>query len=326
MGNVSTTVKRRGNFIGQLTNNRTILLLLIIVLISVFMSFLYPKQFMTFTNFSVILLSVTSIGILSVGMVILIISGEIDLSVGANLALGAAVSAHIMNNYQNIAVPLAVIAGIAVSAFAGFISGIIVARIGVNSIIATFAMMGIIRAIATRIASTGFVSLPESFQKFGQTVFLKFRSPVYYMILLVIIFSFLARNTGYFRKIYFIGGNEKAAKLSGINVIREKIISFVLMGALAGFAGVVLASRLNFVLGDLASGIELQVIAGVIIGGGSLAGGIGTVAGAFMGCLFIAVVQNALVIGGVNIYVQGIIVGVILIIAASIDILLRRKL
>jgi len=318
------SLKRRST-INNLLRKRPILLGVLIVVIAAFMSALYPSVYFSFNNFTAILLSVSSIGVLSIGMILLIISGEFDLSIGANLAVGATVAGFIMNRIDWVPFPIAMIAGIAASTLAGLVNGLIVSKVGVNALIGTFSMMGILRAIATAVSKTGFVGLPPGFLKFGQTVFLGIQTPVFYMLFLVVVFSFLVNNTRYFRKLYFIGGNLNAAKLSGINVTKEKIINFMIMGALAGFTGVVMIARLNFAMGDLGGGIELQVIAAAIIGGGSLAGGIGTIEGAFLGALFVAVIQNALVIGGVNVYIQGVIVGLVLIIAASFDILINRR-
>ena len=315
---------RKNWFLENLIHNRTFSLTMLIILILIIMSVFYRQSFLTTSNFAAILLSLATIGFLSIGMMILIVSGSFDLSVGANLALGGIITVYLMSRYDA-PIPLAMIAGLAASTFFGFINGIIVAKIKVNALIATFAMGGIIRAIATYFSGAGIVALPSGYIGFGQIVFLGIQMPVYYMIALVILFSFLTSRIRYFRQLYFIGGNERAAQLSGINVVKARIISFVIMGALAGFAGIVQTARLNMAMGTLATGIELPVITAVILGGGSIAGGRGTIAGAFMGALFIALIQTSLVIAGVNVYVQGIVIGAILIAAVSVDVAVLRK-
>jgi len=315
---------RKNWFLENLIHNRAFSLTLLIILILIIMSVFYRQSFLTTSNFAAILLSLATIGFLSIGMMILIVSGSFDLSVGANLALGGIITVYLISRY-NTPIPLAMIAGFAASTFFGFINGIVVAKIKVNALIATFAMGGIIRAIATYFSGAGIVALPPEYIAFGQTVFLGIQMPVYYMIALVILFSFLTSRIRYFRQLYFIGGNERAAQLSGINVVKARIISFIIMGTLAGFAGIVQTARLNMAMGTLATGIELPVITAVILGGGSIAGGRGTIAGAFMGAFFIALIQTSLVIAGVNVYVQGIVIGAILIAAVSVDVAVLRK-
>ncbi|MHB1336947.1 MAG: ABC transporter permease [Candidatus Humimicrobiaceae bacterium] len=323
---ISLNFKSRNNwFLENLIYNRAFSLTLLIILISIIMSVFYRESFLSGSNFAAILLSLTSIGFLSIGMMLLLVSGSFDLSVGANLAVGGIMTVYLMSKFPAIPIPLAMIAGIATSTFFGFINGIIVAKIKVNALIATFATLGIIRAIATFFSGAGIVANPPKYLAFGQTVFLGLQMPVYYMIALLIVFSFLTFRIRYFRQLYFIGGNERAAELSGINVVKARIISFVIMGALAGFAGVVQTARLNMAMGTLATGIELPVITAAILGGCSIAGGRGTIAGAFTGALFIALIQNSLVIAGVNVYFQGIVTGAILIAAVAADLAILRK-
>lgn len=311
-------------FLENLIYNRAFSLALLVILVIAIMSIFYRQSFLTASNFAAILLSFATIGFLSIGMMILIISGSFDLSVGSNLALGGIITVYLMSQHK-VSILIAMLAGLAFSTFFGFINGIVVAKVKVNALIATFAMGGIIRAIATYFSGAGIVALPPGYLAFGQTVFIGIQMPVYYMIVLVIIFSFLTSKVRYFRQLYFIGGNERAAQLSGINVEKDRIISFVIMGLLAGFAGIVQTARLNMAMGTLATGIELPVITAVVLGGGSLAGGRGTIAGAFMGALFIALIQTSLIIAGLNVYIQGVVTGAILIIAVSIDALLLRK-
>ena len=131
--------------------------------------------------------------------------------------------------------------------------------------------------------------------------------------------------TPFFRRYYFIGGNEKAARLSGIDVEKMKIWAFVLSALLAGIAGILLSSRLGAALATSGRGLELRVITAVILGGASLSGGYGKIGGAFLGALFMAIVNNALILGRISGYWQEIILGMILIIAVGLDQLLLRR-
>ena len=146
------------------------------------------------------------------------------------------------------------------------------------------------------------------------------------MVATLVVFSFLVNRTVFFRRYYFIGGNERAAKLSGIKVEKMKIWAFVISAGLAGIAGVLLASRLGAALSTSGRGLELRVITAVILGGASLSGGFGKIWGAFLGALFMALINNLLIIARVSGYWQEIILGLVLILAVGLDQWLIRKM
>lgn len=305
-------------------NNRAVSLLLLIVAMSAVMSAFFPDTFFSFYNLSAILLSLSLEGVLAIGMMFLLVSGVFDLSVGSSIAVGGAVCAYMMK-VVGLPIPVSMLIGILACVGAGVANGIMVAKVGVNALIATLAMMGILRGIAILIAGAGIIGLAESYSALGQFVFLGLQMPVYYMIILVIIGSILLAKTRFFRQMYFIGGNQKAASLSGINVDRCLIINFIVMGILSGISGVVLTARLSSAIGTIGAGVEMRVITAVVIGGGSLAGGRGTVLGAFMGALFMGLLNNMMVIGGVNVYYQSIVIGLVLLGAVSIDVYLQKR-
>ena len=311
-------------FLMTFVNNRAVSLLVLIVLISIVMTIFFPRSYFTMSNLGSVLLSLSFQGILAVGMMYLMVGGAFDISVGSNAAVGGAVAAFLMKT-AGLPMPIAILGGVATSAFAGLINGFIVARIGVNALVTTLAMMGILRGFSILIAGSGIVNLPDAFLGFGQEIVFGLQLPVYYMIILAVLFGFILAKTRYFRQLYFIGGNRRAAELSGINVTTTLIVSFTLMGALAGFAGITVASRLNAAIGTIAQGVELRVIAAVVVGGGSLAGGRGNVAGAVMGALFMGLVNNVMVIAGVNVYWQSIVVGLVLLTAVIIDVIVQRR-
>lgn len=303
--------------------NRAVSLLVLIVVISAVMTALYPQSYFTLTNFGSVLLSLSFEGIMAIGMMYLIVGGVFDISVSSNAALGGAVAALLMKRL-GVAVPVSILGGVGVSAFAGLLNGLIVAKIGVNALVTTLAMMGILRGFSILIAGAGIVQLPAQFLAFGQKVFLGLQLPVYYLLIGALLFGFILAKTRFFRQLYFIGGNRRAAELSGINVSQTMIVTFALMGALAGFGGITVAARLNAAIGTIAQGSELRVIAAVVVGGGSLNGGRGNVAGAIMGALFMGVINNVMVIAGVNVYWQSIVVGVVLLAAVTMDVLVQR--
>jgi len=166
------TDQRRKWIIDQLLNNRAQSLGMVILVMSVVMSFLFPTTFFSYYNFTNIILSLSLTGMLSIGMVFLLVSGQFDLSVGASVAVSGAVAAYSLKHLQFLPLPLAMMTGVMVSVLAGIILGIIVARAGVDPLIASLAMMGILRGIAILIAGGGITSLPEAFIILGQkTIF-----------------------------------------------------------------------------------------------------------------------------------------------------------
>ena len=144
-------------------------------------------------------------------------------------------------------------------------------------------------------------------------------------LVLVVLFDLAVRHTRFFRQVYFIGANEKAAMLSGIHVNRVRIILYALTGILAAFAGILLASRLMSGTPTAGNGIELQVLAAAVIGGASLRGGEGTILGAFLGVVFVALINNTMTMLAVSIYWQMIVIGGVLIMAVALDMLIRSK-
>ena len=185
-------------------------------------------------------------------------------------------------------------------------------------------MQGILRGVTQLIASAGVANLPEGFKPFGQTVFLGLQSPFWVMLVVVLAAWFAMTHTRFFRQFYYIGSNPRAANLSGIKVDRVTFIGFIMMGALAGLAGTLLASRLSNAVVLAGVGTELRAITAAILGGASLFGGIGTIPGAFLGVLFMAIVQNTLIIARVPVFWQSIVVGTVLLVAIGLDQLGQR--
>ncbi len=318
--------------ISQLVNNRALSLLLLVIVLSLIMSVAFGGIFFSWSNVSGILLNLVSEAILAVGMMYLIVSGVIDLSIGANLALGGAIAGICLKGSDIFGivihpqpVPVAILWGLFASTVGGFLNGLLVARVGVNSLIATLAMSRIIGGAAIYIGGSEIADLPDAFNRLSQTRFLGLYIPVYDMAVIVLIGGVLLAKVRYFRRFYFIGGNMRSARLSGINVTGTLTTMFTIMGLLAGLAGIIFAARMGNASGNTLPNIELNVITATIIGGGSLSGGKGNVAGAFMGVIFINLIKTSMVIAGIDIYWQPIIVGAILIGAVVLDIILQER-
>lgn len=302
----------------QLVRSRPLLLLVLILLLSALMSYFYPVSFLSLDNISAVLLNAAQYGILGVGMALLMIGGVFDLSIGSTLALSGVVVAVLIAN-QHLPIPLAILITLVAGALAGLINGLIVTRIRINALITTLATTGIYRGITQLISGTGVAPINDDFAKVGQSVWLGFQSPFWVMLIIVVAGAWAVGQTRFFRQYYYIGGNERAARLSGIKTSHLILIAFVIMGVLAAVAGILNAARLNAAVVSAGIGVELQIITATVLGGASLKGGEGTVLGAFLGVIFIALVQNTLIILNVDVFWQNIVIGVVLLAAVSLD-------
>jgi ribose transport system permease protein len=261
----------------------------------------------------------------AIGMTILLVSVGFDLSVGANMALAGMTTASLL--LMDIPIPVAMLAGLVVGIAVGLFNAWIIAKIGVNALIATLGTMTIVRGIALTIwAGQPVINLPDAFRGIGQGV-VGGILPVPFVILIVltVVFDILMRRGRWFRQLYFVGGSDKAARLSGINVTRVRIITYVAAGLLAALAGVVSTSRLGAGYPNSYDDSALKVISGAVIGGCSLFGGEGSVIGSVMGVFFIAVLLDVMVLLHVSPYAQGLVQGAALILAVVVDIWTKRQ-
>lgn len=305
-------------------NDRTVTLGGSILLLCIVMAIVYPAQFATLENFSQLLLNLSIDTIVAVGMMILMIAGMFDLSVGSVVAFSGGLAGYLMY-YHDVHFLAAIIAGLAGAFLIGVANGWLIAKAGINPMIQTLAMMGIVRGLALMLSGAGIQNFPYGFIYIGQSKLLSIQAPVWYMLGIVLLFAFLVNRTVFFRRYYFIGSNERAARLSGIRVEKMKMWGFVLSASLAGVAGILLSSRLGAALSTSGRGLELRVITAVILGGASLSGGTGKIWGAFLGALFMALINNLLIIARVSGYWQDIFLGIILIAAVGLDQWLQRK-
>ncbi|WP_216598239.1 ABC transporter permease [Ruegeria sp. HKCCD6119] len=302
---------------------RELTLIVLIAAIIIVMSNVNP-YFLSFSNFRAVAVGMAPTAIIVIGMAILLASGGFDLSVGSVMALSSTVVAMLL--LIGMPIPLAVVCGLVLGGIVGVVNGLLVTGLGINPLIATLGTMSIARGIAL-VLTEGFSvsSLPASFAWIGKADIGGFPVIVLFTILLVVLFDLAVRHTRFFRQVYFIGANEKAAMLSGIHVTRVRIILYALTGILAALAGVLLASRLMSGTPTAGNGIELQVLAAAVIGGASLRGGEGTILGAFLGVVFVALINNTMTMLAVSIYWQMIVIGGVLVTAVALDMLIRSK-
>ena len=307
-----------------LLRDRLVTLAVLIGLVALVATILFPRQFPTFDNLRQLLLNVSIDTIVAVGMMVLLIAGVFDLSVGSVVALSGALAAYLMVN-AGVPMPLAVGAGLLAALGVGWVNGYFIARVGINPLIQTLATMGMVRGLALLIAGAGIQDLPYEFLYIGQSKLASIQAPIWWMLAIVALFHFLTTRTIFFRRYYYIGGNERAADLSGIRVSQMKLYGFMLSGLLAGVAGILLTSRLGAAISTMGKGMELRVITAVILGGASLSGGQGRIVGALLGTLFMGLIANLMVLSRVSGYWQETILGIILISAIWFDLEVQKR-
>jgi ribose transport system permease protein len=283
--------------------------------------------FATRENLTAVALGMSLDAIVAVGMTVLIVSGGFDLSVGAVMGLAGTAAALVATRGgdSGAAALAALAAGLATGAAVGAVNGVVIGTIGVNPLVATLATMSIARGLVLVLTGGyGLSNLPASFDALGQSTVLGQQSPIWAMVVLVPLGDLLLRHSLWLRPNYAVGGNERAARLSGIRVERLKLGNYMLTGTLAGLAGVLLAARLGTASVSAGMNTELRVIAAVVLGGASLSGGEGTVAGAFLGVLLMALIGNALNLFAVSPNWQSLITGGVLLAAVTLDAVARK--
>ena len=296
-----------------------------LILLFIVMS-LATDAFLSVRNLLNVLDQMTVLGILAIGMTFVIIIGGIDLSVGAVLALSMMAMGWLANNH-GWPFPVAILAALVVGGICGLTSGLLVTRLRLPAFIATLAMLSVARGLANIITNgEQIVGYPDWFTNLAIIRNFGFLSATVALLILLSLgaAAFLRyRATG--RSLYAIGGSPEVARLAGIAVRRVSTWVYVASGVLAGLAGVVLAARLDSSQPSAGTGYELDAIAAVVIGGASLAGGVGSIGGTIIGVFIIGILRNGLNLIGVSPFIQQIVIGVVIAIAVSIDALRRRE-
>jgi len=279
---------------------------------------LWVPHFTSWPNTEGLLLSVATVGMVSCTMLFCLASGNFDLSVGSVVACSGVVAAVVMQRTDSVIV--GVLAGLASGALVGLTNGLVVARLSINPLITTLATMQIVRGFAYIASSGKSVSIAnESFFELGKATWLGLPVPVWLCGLFFLAFGLLLARTVFGRDTLAIGGNEEAARLAGIPVVRTKVAIFVLQGLVAAFAGLVLAARMTSGQPMGAQGLELEVISACVLGGVSLTGGVGSMGAVIAGVLIMGIVQNAMNLMNVEPFWQYVARGLILLGAVLFD-------
>jgi len=280
-------------------------------------------NYLSGTNVINVLNQVSILAVVTIGASIVIFTGGFDLSAGAIVALSGVTGALVME--QTGSVPLAVAAGIGVGVLVGLVNGVFVGYMGVSPLIVTLGALNICRGLALLMSGgSPIYSFPFSYTGFGTSRFLEIPVLAWIAFALFVTVALVLRFTPLGLYIYAVGGNPRAAKISGINVPAIRMLAFAISGACCGLAGMLLASRTGG--GEPAAGFayELEAIAAVILGGAALSGGEGRLWRSLMGIVMLAALGNGLNIVGIHPHWKGVAIGAILVIAASLDAVKRR--
>ena len=284
------------------------------------------QRFFTWSNWLTILDNVSKTGFLAIGIMLCIMLGGIDLIAGAGIACSGVLCICCMERWH-LPMVVAIIAGLLVGLIAGMANGFIIAYSGIHPFVVTLAMQSILRGIAYLLANAQPVPLyvNEVFPNIGIARLMGVPLPIIYLIILFIIQWLLLSKTKTGRYIYAVGGNETAARFSGINVEKIKILVWTFSGLLCAFAGIVLSAKLKSGQPSTSVGAETDAIASCVLGGTSMYGGTGRTSGVIIGVFIIGVISNGLTLMHLDVNWQYVVKGVIILVAVYSDMVRQRK-
>ncbi len=297
---------------------------ILVVLIFIAALILTTNDFLTLTNLDNLVRQVTVFAILSIGELFVILTSGIDLSVGSVLGLSGGVTALLLAS--GVSIPLAVLAGLGVGLVAGLINGLLVTRLYLPPFIATLGMLGVARGLVLLLTGARTIApLPDAFSAISNGFILGLPSLFWILVLVTILSAFVLERTVFGRYVYAVGSNAESARLSGVPVNYVLLAVYSISGLLAGFAGILTASRLGAGIPTAGTGYELQAIAGAVIGGASLSGAKGRVIGAVLGALITGLLANGGNLLGIDPFYLQIAVGLLIILAVYFDHLQGRS-
>ena len=300
-------------------------ILWVMIILIIVMSLISPT-FLTSTNLINVAKQASITTIIGVGMTFVLVTGGIDLSVGSIMAFSGTLAASMAVADKNLPIIVSILTGIAIGTLCGLLNGIGVSYIGFPPFIMTLGMMTIARGIPLVYTNgTPIFGLSGTFNALANSRILGIPTLVYYMVVICIIGYVILSKTVLGRRIYGIGGNEEAARLSGVPVARLKMLVYVFSGFLSGIAGILICSRITSGNGTVADGYEMNAISAAVIGGVSMTGGSGSVLGMVVGAMILTIIQNSFDIIGVNSFYQDIIKGIIILLAVFLDLRSKKK-
>jgi ribose transport system permease protein len=312
------------NILKSILKSREMSLFLIILVVSLIMWIQKGSIFFSIKNFQGIISGMVYDLFMAAGMTIVLILWGIDLSVGAILALTSVITAMLMRS--GVSVPIAILLGLLAALTAGFLNGFLIARFSLAPFIVTMAVMSIARGIALVLSSGYFISgLPTSFAFISNGRVLGVPIPYIVVLITLIVLDFLLKYWKFLNQAFYIGTNPSAAVLSGINVRFVTIVGYLISALLAGLAAIFMSSNLAMGFSQFGQGAELRAIAAAVIGGASFSGGTGSILGATLGVILIAIINNGFVLLNGSPNWQQAVSGIILLIAVIVDAIRTRK-
>jgi rhamnose transport system permease protein len=297
-----------------------------IVALSVFIQFRNPN-FLTLENIGDLLTNTAILSILAVGMMLVIVTRGIDLSIGATLALSGMIAAMTVKAFPGLHPFLAILEGTLVGVACGTVLGLLIARGGILPIIATLGMMNVFRGLTFMISDGKWVSaheMPDSFKAIATGSLFGVNTLVWIAIVIYAVMFYFVNYTRTGRQIYAVGSNPESAQVSGIQNGKILWLVYTIMGGLAGLSGVLWVSKFASAQGDTAMGYEMSVIAACVLGGVSIAGGSGKISGVILGSVLLGILNNALPLINVSPFWQTGIQGTIILVAVVVNVLVKR--
>ncbi|WP_324019749.1 L-arabinose ABC transporter permease AraH [Pantoea sp. JZ29] len=313
--NTPPAAPRRGVHFGRVWDNFGMLVVFALLFIA---CAVFVPNFGSFINMKGLGLAMSMSGMVACGMLFCLASGDFDLSVASVIACAGVVTAVVINMSESLW--LGVAAGLLLGVITGFINGFVIARLKINALITTLATMQIVRGLAYIFSDGKAVGIEdERFFVLGFANWLGVPAPIWITLGTMVIFAFLLNKTTFGRNTLAIGGNEEAARLAGVPVVRTRIIIFILSGLVSAAAGIILASRMTSGQPMTSIGYELVVISACVLGGVSLKGGIGKISYVFAGVLILGTVENAMNLLNISPFSQYVVRGLILLAAVIFD-------
>lgn len=298
---------------------------LILLLFIVFVALNSPV-FLSVNNIRTTAMGLSTNGLVAIGVTIALIGGCFDLSVGAHLGLSAVIT--VVLSLRGLNPWLASLVAFIISLFIGSITGVLVGRFRLNGFITTFAVSQIARGVVlvlTKGYSLGLPTRNSTFQNFGNSRLFGIPVIVILFVVVAVIAHFLVKRSSLLRKVFYVGSNESAAILSGINSSKVKIGLYTLTASLGALAGILTVARFGVATATNGEGVEMLCLSAAVIGGTSLAGGQGTILGTVLGIVLLSIINNALVLFRISVYWQSLIAGAILLVAILIDFFSKRN-
>jgi ribose/xylose/arabinose/galactoside ABC-type transport system permease subunit len=298
-------------------------LVFLVVLVVAFS--LGSDEFLSGTNLESIIVSVAVLGTIALAVNQVILCGEIDISTGSMMGLCAVAAGAVATSTGGLILPL--LAGVAVGALAGAVNGLLVTLGRIPSIIVTLGMLYALRGVILLVTGgTWITGIPSETRVLGTGSVLGIEYPVFVLLILFVVMELVSRHSTWGRNVFAVGGNRRASRLAGLPTDRVRFLAFVLVGVFVGIASIIYLGRAGSVQTNTGTGLELQVVAAVVIGGTSISGGRGSTLAALTGAVLIGVILNGLILLGVPGIWQDAVLGSLILLAVATDVLRRRLL